>query len=293
MKKGQILELKESEVGMNLVDKLVIRPYRQDDLKEHNHNFFELAYITSGSCIHTLNNVSCNISAGDYFIIDYGSMHGYKESKDLNLINCLFLPEIIDDTLKGCRSFEALMHGCLLRYYKVYWGKTPANRIFHDEDGRVLQLLNGVMKEYREKQVGYTEIYRCRLQEILIIMMRNVLDNNSEYTNNALVLEAIQYINRNYRSQKILDGFCRQYHFTPQYISRKFKLETGFTIREYQQKIRMEKSCELLAGSDMSVAEIAQAAGYNDIKFFNELFKRMLKITPREYRKVSVHTRPR
>ncbi len=289
MRKEYTFEIREPEVGMNTVDKLVILPYRQDDIRDHNHNFFELAYITGGSCIHTLDEVSCEISVGDYFIIDYGSVHSYTGSKDLTLINCLFLPEIIDDTLKGRCSFEELMHGCLLRYYKVYWGKTPANRVFHDGDGRVLQLLNGLMKEYQEKQVGYTEVFRCRLQEILIIIMRNVLDNNSKCTNNTIILEAIQYINSNYRNQKILDGFCKQYHFTPQYISRKFKQETGLTIRDYLQKVRMEKCCELLAGSDRSVSEIAQAAGYNDIKFFNELFKRMLKMTPREYRKMSLH----
>lgn len=287
MKKEYTLELKECETGMNLGDKLVIKPYRQDDVRNHNHNFFELAYVTGGSCVHTLNDLSCTISAGDYFIIDYGSIHSYTGSKDLTLINCLFLPEIIDDTLRGCCSFEALMHGCLLRYYKIYLGKTPANRVFHDEDGRVLQLLTGMMKEYQEKQVGYTEIYRCRLQEILIIIMRNVLDNNLNCTNNTIILDAIQYINRNYRSQKVLDGFCKQYHFTPQYISRRFKQETGLTIRDYQQKMRMEKCCELLAGSDTAISDIAQAVGYSDMKFFNELFKRMLKMTPREYRKMS------
>lgn len=287
MKKNFTIELRETEEGISLVDKLVIKLYQQDDVTNHNHNFFELAYITGGSCLHTLNDESNIISVGDYFIIDYGSIHSYTESKDLTLINCLFLPEIIDDTLKGCCSFEELMHGCLLRYYKVYLGKTPVNRIFHDTDGRVLQLLNGLMKEYQEKQVGYSEIYRCRLQEILILTMRNVLDNNSSTTNNTIVLEAIQYINSNYRSQKVLDEFCKKYHFTPQYISRRFKQETGLTIRDYQQKVRMEKCCELLAGSDMSVSDIAQQVGYNDIKFFNELFKRMLKMTPREYRKMS------
>lgn len=287
MRKEYTLELKEQEVNMSMSDKLVIKSYRQDDSGGHDHKFFELVYITEGTSTHTLNDNSCTLFVGDYFIVDYGSIHSYTGSKELTLINCLFLPEIIDDTLKGCCSFEALMHGCLLRYYKLYLGKTPANRVFHDDDGRVLQLLNGMMKEYQVKHVGYTEIFRCRLLEILIITMRNIIDDNSIKTNHSIILNAIEYINSNYRNQKVLDGFCKQYHFTPQYISRRFKQDTGVTVRDYLQKVRMEKCCEFLAGSDMPISEIAQVVGYSDMKFFNGLFKRMLNMSPREYRKIS------
>ena len=123
------IELKEAT--LNNADKFVIKTYYQDDVATHNHNFFELVYIIGGSTYHTLNGVSGSLGLGDYFIVDYGSVHCYAQSKDLTLINCLFLPEIIDDTLKGCCSFDALLHVCLLRYYKLYLGKTSANRINH------------------------------------------------------------------------------------------------------------------------------------------------------------------
>ncbi|WP_099204758.1 AraC family transcriptional regulator [Scatolibacter rhodanostii] len=287
MKPKATLTLRNTELGMSTADKLVIIPLSQEDMQDHKHDFFELAYITGGSCVHTLNDMSYSVAAGDYFIVDYGSVHRYTDSKNLTLINCLFLPEIIDDTLKGCCSFETLMHACFLRYYKFYWGKTPVNRIFHDKDGRIGELLNGLMKEYQEKQVGYREVYKSKLQEILIIMMRNVLDYHSFFTNSKMVSDVIEYIKKNYQSPKILDEFSRQYHFTPQYISRKFKQETGVTIRNYQQKVRMEKCCELLVGSDMPAVEIAHTVGYHDYKFFGELFKRMLKMTPSQYRKIS------
>ena len=59
------------------------------------------------------------------------------------------------------------------------------------------------------------------------------------------------------------------------------------TFREYVQKTRIEKSCELLAGSDMTVIEIARAVGYDDIQFFHSVFKRLLHMTPKEYKKLS------
>ncbi len=286
MKKMDTLELRELQDDVNTkAEKLVIKPFQQADLGGHNHNFFELAYVTGGTTIHTLNDIRSSLTKGDYFIVDYGSIHSYKGSKNLTLINCLFLPEIINDTLKGCNSFEMLIHGCLLRYYKIYLGKSTVNHIFHDEDGRVLELLNGMMKEYQERRVGYAEIFRCRLLEIMIITMRKLVDDKTNISTNKAIVDAMEYMNSNFTGQKLLERFCREYHFTPQYISRKFKEETGFTVSEYLQKIRMEKCCELLAGSDLPISEIAQEIGYSDIKFFNKIFKRMLKMSPREYRK--------
>lgn len=58
-------------------------------------------------------------------------------------------------------------------------------------------------------------------------------------------------------------------HYSVAYISRRFKQETGVTLREYVQNVRIEKSCELLEDSDLRVVEIARRVGYEDIKFFN------------------------
>ena len=274
-------------VGIKDSEKLVVMPFAQEDMEKHNHHFFELAYITGGSAVHTLNDVRGAVKRGDYFIVDYGSPHSYTECRELTLINCLFLPEIIDDTLEGCRSFDALMRVCLIRYYKQYFGLTPVNRIFHDEDGRILELLTGIQREYTEKRVGYTEIFRCRLLELLILTMRSIVREDRTTGKSTVILEAIRFLDGNYAERAVLGRFCEEHHYSLQYISRKFRQETGVTAREYLQKLRIEKSCSLLAGSDLTIQEIAQAVGYEDEKFYRTLFHRLLNMSPREYRTMS------
>lgn len=273
-----------NEVGIRDSDKLVVLPYEQGDVGIHDHHFFELVYITGGSAVHTLNDIRGRVRAGDYFIVDYGSVHSYTECRDFTLINCLFLPEIIDDTLAGCHSFDTLMRVCLIRYYKQYFGLTPVNRIFHDADGRILELLGGIQREYAQKRVGYVEIFRCRLMELLILTMRSIVHEDRQAVKSTAVLEAIRFLDANYYDRAVLSRFCREYHYSLQYISRRFRQETGMTAREYLQKVRIEKSCELLAGSDMRIQEIAQSVGYEDVKFYGSVFRRLLNMSPREYR---------
>lgn len=273
-------------------EQMAIRALQQVDTGAHSHQFFELAYVTGGQAQNILNDQALLVKEGDYFIMDYDSVHSYKQGKGFSLINCLFLPEVIDNTLEGCRTFDQFMQVCLVRYHKQYFGHTAVNRIFHDDDGRILQLLLGAQKEYLEKRTGYAEVFRCRLMEILILTMRKVVSEEQAAKKKNLqstaVLEAMHYLEQNYRSKAVLGNFCQEHHYSLQYISGRFKKETGFTVSEYLQKLRLEKSCELLVGGSMTVQKIAQEVGYEDVKFFNQLFRRKLKMSPGEFRKMSL-----
>lgn len=160
------------EVSKEEQERLVMMPYQQMDMESHNHDFFELVYVMKGTAVHTLNKEEGVLTEGDYFIMDYGSVHSYAKSEDFTLVNCIFLPEVIDETMTGCRSLDELLHGCLIRYYASISGETPVDRIFHDEDGRIKQLIMGMLEEYREKKEGYAEVFRCRLIELLILTLR-------------------------------------------------------------------------------------------------------------------------
>lgn len=286
MEKESTLEIRQ--VAADDTDKFVMMDFEQNDVEKHDHHFFELAYVTGGSAVHVLNGRHSRLGAGDYFIMDYGSVHCYEGCRRLTLINCLFLPEVIDETLRDCRSLDQLLQCCLIRYYRLTPGTVWADRIFHDEDGRIGRLLNGMVEEYREKKLGSAEIFRCRLTEILILILRTLVKQEKQKTGSAVVTEVIRYVDGAYKEPLTLQEFCERQHYSVPYVSRRFKQETGTTFREYLQRVRIEKCCELLAGSDLTVGEAARAVGYEDMQFFHALFRRYLHMTPREYRRISV-----
>lgn len=273
-------------------DKSAIIFRKQGNIVMHNHDCFELAYIIEGSTTHTLDGKTETIHAGAYYIIDHGSLHSYTNSENIRIVNCLFLAEIIDAALTNCSSFDELMRVCMIRYYKQYLGLTPVNRIFYDEDGTILKLLEEMAKEYENRKIGYQEVFRGKLLEILILTMRKVIEQCEDVpiekiTDSAIIRVAVHYFEANYQDKALLSNFCQKHHYNTQYISRRFKKETGLTALEYLQKIRIEKSCDLLAGSKLTISEIAHQVGYDDIKFFNRVFHKLVGMTPGEYRKTS------
>ena len=214
---------------------------------------------------------------------------GFQNCKNLTLINCLFLPETVDETLQGCRSFSKLLQGCLLKYYRMSLGQAKFARVFHDRDGQVGQLMQEMLLEYQEQKVGCYPLLRFKLLEILLLTLRGLIEPENKRPYSTSVQEVLEYVNGNYQDSLTLGTFCEQKHYSVAYISRRFKQETGVTLREYVQNVRIKKSCELLEDSDLRVVEIARRVGYEDIKFFNQIFKRRMQISPREYRKICMN----
>ena len=262
--------------------------YREDpkDSPVHTHDFLEIIYIIEGRAIHNCKGKQTSITKGNYFLIDYNSEHQIVcKSHDFKVITCTFVPEFIDETLEDCNSLDELMHSSMIRYSRFTAGQSWADRIFHDDSGKIGLLLNEMVEEHDLQMLGCNEIFRCHLKEILILTLRMLAKPSKAYSD-SIINDLISYIDKHYSEPITLHTFCEQKHYNLSYISRKFKTETGMTFREYVQKIRIEKCCELLSGSDLTIGEIARLVGYDDIQFFNSVFKRHLHLTPKEYKKL-------
>ncbi len=71
-------------------------------------------------------------------------------------------------------------------------------------------------------------------------------------------------------------------------LSKAINLETGMHFFDYLNKLRVEKAMELLRSeSGKKIDDISVEVGYNSISTFNTAFKKIVKMTPREFRKLS------
>lgn len=99
------------------------------------------------------------------------------------------------------------------------------------------------------------------------------------------ITEVIRYIQENYRSNLTLNDAAEAVHLTPTYLSYMFHKETEVTFSEYLQNCRIEHAKELLTGTEEKIRVIGELAGYNDYRHFCKTFKRVVGMTPQEYRK--------
>lgn len=57
------------------------------------------------------------------------------------------------------------------------------------------------------------------------------------------------------------------------------------TLADTIQQVRVRKACELLRSTRLSVQEIAEQVGYQDVTYFIRMFKKHEQVTPLKYRK--------
>ncbi|WJH37507.1 AraC family transcriptional regulator [Paenibacillus sp. CC-CFT747] len=69
-------------------------------------------------------------------------------------------------------------------------------------------------------------------------------------------------------------------------FTSKFKQAIGKTFIEYRNEVRIRVAKELLLHSDDNLLSIAHEVGFDDLSFFNKLFKQVLGVSPGKYRQL-------
>src|SRR5699024_11553969 len=78
---------------------------------------------------------------------------------------------------------------------------------------------------------------------------------------------------------------ANEVHIHPNYLSEMLRKKQQMTFLEIVTMMRMEKAVKLIVHSNKSIKEIAHLVGYNDRKYFTQLFKKYYHYTPSQYRK--------
>ena len=109
------------------------------------------------------------------------------------------------------------------------------------------------------------------------------LDKQKEHSDER-IHHAQQWIEANFSSSFLLDEVADRVGMSLRSLRRRFSFATGETPMEYLHRVRLETAKNLLISSTLSIEQIAYRVGYEDSNYFSRLFKKKLKLTPREYR---------
>lgn len=135
------------------------------------------------------------------------------------------------------------------------------------------------------------EIDEIKLHGIVLELIHNLYRDSERIAksdkikknNETIINEAIRYIKDNLTSGLSLEKLSNLAHLSPNYFHKCFKQSTGKTLRDYIEEQRIKKAVYLLLTSDLSLAEIAFECGFSSQSYFNFVFKRRMKETPRKY----------
>jgi len=166
---------------------------------------------------------------------------------------------------------------------------TPNIFVFDMQASQEL-LINSITRQLLEGQVKFNQGGSLELYSLLFSLLQQLPSNVWKNRNLDLrVISGIGYMEQNIREIVISNQtLAQEGGMSVNAYARRFKDQTGFSPRRYLSRMRVEKACNLLHHSELSIEQIAAACGFADRYYFTRVFSQTMHTSPGAYRKNSV-----
>lgn len=249
--------------------------------KQHYHPYIELIYCEQGEITILCCQNEIHMKPGDMIYIAPNIIHNITYTSDYSEHYCIKLDMRLLNpvnlySIKNIKSI--IVHN--LRNYE-YFCKEECNNSSYD----IQNLFFESVCQYKNKNYCSDLISYANILKIIsfIIQIRSKIKTINFESNFAS--KADYYINKNFQTVT-LESISKHMGMSYTYFSKIFVENFGMNYSSYLNKIRTEKSIEMLTNTDNSITEIALMVGFSSTSHFIKVFKNLMKITPSKYRKL-------
>jgi AraC-like DNA-binding protein len=227
-----------------------------------------------------------DILSGDFVSIKPGQAHGYKNIRNLVLMNILIKPSFFSDDHYNLCSIPA---------YQALFGQEPEEeaikapivhfKLDHGVFCMAKNLIENARTELSGRPEGYGAMVTSHVTELIVLLLRNYKTKDSVrsgFAHDASII--IDYVKQNYHHPLSMEDLTGLAGMSESHVLRLFKRYLGCPPFQYINRLRLAEATDELTQTDKSITEIALDLGFNDSNYFSRLFKKNLGLSPREYR---------
>lgn len=266
------------------------------DMKyRHYHSTYEIYYLLEGNRYHFIDRNIFFVQPGSLVFIAKNRIH--KTSPAEQHFHRRFLIEIEETVME--QWFTEMAGG---RLCSLFTDEMSIITLTAAQQAFLNAKLDAIKQEASLKREAFEEMIEYLLREILLFSFRIKSEGNSAHISAKNLIgsetEKIRTVNRvagyladHYQESSSLDELASRFFTNKFYLTRIFKQVTGFTIREYLHIQRVQKAQEFLRSSLLPITEIALMVGFENVSYFEKIFRRYCMQSPREYR-VSQKAKP-
>ena len=275
-------------------DSIVVQKHnRYSPALVHSHTFFELVYVYDGNCTQNISGQTISMRTGDFCVIPPSVEHSISVYDDSIIINIMLRRNTLHSMFYNFLNTPNKLSSFFLN--NIYAKRANDYILFHSGmDPAIRESFVWMLWESMNKQ-EYS--YQCITNSLLLdfyLFVRNYSESvQMPFFNSRIDVQRyaiIQYIQDNYRDVT-LSTVAKRFHYSNEYTSRLIKDLMGMTYTEVVRTVRIERSQDFLANTTMTVANIAEAIGYDTPEHYIRQFKKHTGMTPSAYRKQEAKNR--
>lgn len=260
--------------------------YPKNNYEGEVHDYYELFVCLNGSAKVVSGDKEFHLSERNFLITPPSVVHSHNpDNSYLSSVSICFSAKGLKNDLI-CEKV-GVINDQMLNVLNILINEYINNYKFQDN-----YEMPYVKKIEFKDEFAYPQMFKCALEMMLILVTRQFEDKSSDNKvdivkeNRESKNKIIQYIKEHYKEKIILEDIAKEFNYSVGHLCRKFKLEIGDSIVNYIIKYRISMAMKLLfERADLSIEEIALDVGFNDVQFFDKTFKKLVKMTPGQYRK--------
>jgi AraC-like DNA-binding protein len=262
----------------------------QDNLEKstwHYHNHYEISFITEGTGKRIVADSMESFHPGDLVFIGQNLPHVWIADKarfalsnrNLEMVYLQFSTTILFPQLLSMAEFANVRKALEMSERGIQIVGDTLNKV--SEIMLQLPYLNGI-----EQLLNF-----YRLMDIIGKSTSNLALASEEYlrkkfnTSNKRIEAIHDYFMNNYRNEVNLEELSQLVNMAKGSLCRFFKENSGITLWEYLNHIKIEFACKMLMNNELSIAQVCFDSGFNNLNHFNRQFRKITGITPSSYRK--------
>lgn len=227
------------------------------------HN--ELTYVYDGSVVYKVNGEVLTLKQGDVLYIPKG-WNKEALSEDETSVSCFTI--IFHWTENG----QIVERQDILPLY------------FHlGLDYKLLDMFDcGYTLFLEETTEGIMEANGL-VALILSRLLKRINEKNLDCDKGDSLKNVKHYVNINFDKKISVEELAKLTGLQTSYFGLYFKRQTGLTVKEYVNRVKIYKAERAMAEQGLNVSEAAEYCGFSDIYYFSRLFKKIRGISPSEF----------
>lgn len=269
----------------------IIREYivNQFNFPRHYHPEFELIYISNGNGMRHVGDHIEEFSSRDIVLIGSDLPHFWTNNE--NLPNKNKIRQVILQFHPNLLGNEFANRAEALEINKLLERASYGISFFGDDASRVSQILESMLLT-KSKFEGLLKLLRA-LQILATTSGYKLLSSNTftkpkQLSVNDRFESIYHYIIHNFKSELSLEKLAGMFCMSVSAMSYLIRKKTGKNYTELLMDLRISYACKMLIETDMSVSQICFESGFNNLSYFNRMFKNFKNVTPSFFRKLFI-----
>ncbi len=267
-------------VRMGISKRIV--PFFNPHFSPHLHDELEIQYIIRGSYELYRTEGNIRVGADTIYIVPPNEPHGQRSlSQDGEYIILVIQTSAIS------MDREHFFQKGFVEPLRT--GRLHLPRLFRPNDPGYKEL-EGYMQQLRQlyiddptcisKRFIYAMSFCMELMQYCSVTQRNTYARRAEST---IAKTCVEYLHEHYAEKISLEKLAEYVHVHPNYLCAAFKKDTGQTVLEHLNKIRVEQAKIYLGKTDLSVSQVGERCGFQSISAFQRTFKAYTGTTPGKF----------